>query len=243
MSLRITAAVLAASLLIPVGPLAAQAPSPVAIPVTPIEGTQLDIIARGETTRVPDLATISAGVVTQAPDAASAMRENAQRMDRVIAALKRAGVADRDIATSNISLNPQYRYQEGQAPTITGYQATNMVTVRFRDIERSGAILDALVTLGANQINGPDLSIDKPEEALDEARLDAMKKARARAELYAKAAGLRVHRIISISESPEFPPPIPMPVMRMEARDAAASKIEPGEQQVGVTLSVRFELR
>lgn len=240
MSFKTTALVLAATLLTPIGPIAAQvADRPVAT-----QGTQLDIVARGTTTRVPDMATISAGVVTQAADAAGAMRENARRMDAVIAALKRAGVADRDISTSNISLNPQYRYQEREAPVITGYQAANTVSVRFRDIGRAGAILDALVAQGANQINGPELSIDKPEAALDEARVDAMRQARARAELYAKAAGLSVSRILAISESPEFPQPIPMPVARMQTMDASAeSKIVPGEQQVGVTLSVRFELR
>lgn len=242
MSMKTAALVIAATLLTPIGPLGAQTLPPV--PVAPVEGTLLDITARGTTTRVPDIAVISAGVVTQAPDAASAMRENAARMDRVIAALKRAGVAERDISTSNISLNPQYRYQEREAPVITGYQATNMVTVRFRDIERSGAILDALVTLGANQINGPDLRIDKPEAALDEARLEAVKEARARAELYAKAAGLRVHRIVSISESGDFGMPVPPPMARMEAMNGAAqSKVVPGEQEVAVTLSVRFELR
>lgn len=242
MSMKTAALVIAATLLTPIGPLSAQAP--ISKPVAPVEGTLLDIVARGATTRVPDIATISAGVVTQAPDAASAMRENAARMDRVIAALKRAGVADRDITTSNISLNPQYRYQEREAPVITGYQASNMVTVRFRDIERSGAILDALVTLGANQINGPMLTLDKPEAAMDEARLDAVRRARARAELYAKAAGLRVHRIVSISEAGDYGIPVPPPIARMEAMDGAAqSKVVPGEQEVAVSLSVRFELR
>jgi len=241
MTSRLTAALLAAPLLAISLPAAAQ--TPIAVPVTPMAGTQLDIVARGESTRVPDVATISAGVVTQAADAAGAMRENAQRMDRVIAALKRAGVADRDIQTATIGLNPQYRYQEGQAPVITGYQATNSVSVRFRDVEQSGAILDALVAEGANQINGPDLTIDKPQAAMDEARLDAMRTARERAELYAKAAGLSVRRIVAISETLEMGPPVPMPVMRMQAADAAESKVIAGEQTVGITLSVRFELQ
>lgn len=236
-----SAALLAAPLLGAAPPAAAQ--TPIAVPVMPMAGTQLDIVARGESTRVPDVATISAGVVTQAADAAGAMRENAQRMERVIAALRRAGVAERDIQTATIALNPQYRYQENQPPVITGYQATNNVSVRFRDIDRSGAILDALVAEGANQINGPDLSIDEPAAAMDEARLDAMRTARARAELYAKAAGMSVKRIVAISETLEMGPPVPMPVMRMQAADSAESKVMAGEQQVGVTLSVRFELQ
>lgn len=215
-----------------------------ALPVVAITGTTLDISAEGQTTRVPDVAIVSAGVVTQAADAAAAMRDNAARVERVIAALKAAGVADRDIQTANISLNPQYRYAQNETPVITGYQASNNVSVRFRDIARSGAILDALVKEGANQISGPNLTLDKPDEALDEARLAAMKIARARAELYAKAAGLKVKRIISISESGAELPSQPPVVMMARADFAAAprTKIVAGEQKVGITLSVRFEL-
>ena len=213
------------------------------MPVQQVSGTVLEISAQGESRRTPDLATISAGVVTQAPDAATAMRENAARMERVIASLKRAGVADRDVRPSNISLQPQYRYGENRPPVITGYQATNMVTVRFRDIAKSGSILDALVATGANQINGPDLGLDNPAAAMDEARVDAMAKARARADLYARSAGLKVKRILSISEA-VYEMPRPVPVMRAQAMaaDGAESKIMPGEQSLNVNLSVRFEL-
>ncbi|HYZ47503.1 MAG TPA: SIMPL domain-containing protein [Sphingomonas sp.] len=212
--------------------------------VQPIAGALLELSAQGESRRTPDIATVSAGVVTQAADAAGAMRENAARMERVIAAIKRAGVADRDIRTSNISLQPQYRYGENQPPVITAYQASNMVTVRFRDIARSGAILDALVATGANQINGPELGLDDPAAAMDEARLDAIAKARARAQLYARAAGLKVKRILSISEAAfELPRPIPLMMRATGARaEAADSKIEPGEQALNATVSIRFEL-
>ena len=111
-------------------------------------------------------------------------------MQRVLAALKRAGVEDRDIQTSNISLNPEYRYVENQPPQLTGYTASNQLTIRFRDIRNSGKILDALVSQGANQINGPSLTIDKPEAALDEARARAIATGRARAELYARSLGV-----------------------------------------------------
>lgn len=213
------------------------------MPVQTISGTVLDVSAEGESRRTPDLATVTAGVVTQAADAAGAMRETATKMDRVIAALKRAGIADKDLRTASISLQPQYRYAENQPPVITGYQASNTVTVRFRDIGRAGAVLDALVATGANQINGPDLTLDNPAAALDEARLDAMAKARARADLYARAAGLKVKRILSISESGLEMPRPPMPIMvRGMVAEAAQSKILPGEQALTVTLSVRFEL-
>lgn len=169
--------------------------------IAPLDGTTLDLAATGKTSRVPDVAVIRAGVVTQSVTAAAALADNAARIDRVLAALRRAGVADRDVQTAQIALSPQYRYPQNAAPVITGYQASNTVSVRFRQIARSGAILDTLVREGANQIDGPNLMIDQPEAALDEARTDAVRQARARAELYAKAAGLRVERIVSISEA------------------------------------------
>ena len=171
------------------------------------------------------------------------MTDNTTAMARVLAALRGAGVANRDMATAQISLNPQYRYVENQPPVVTGYQATNSVTVRFRDIAKSGAILDALVAAGANQINGPTLTLDKPQAAQDEARADAIKIARARAELYASAAGLTVKRIVVINEMGEISRPMPMLQARGVASDMAAkSEIVPGEQDIGVSVSVTFEL-
>ena len=208
-----------------------------------ITGTRLDINARGEVSRVPDVAVISAGVVTQAVDARTAMSSNATAMTQVIAALRKAGVAEKDIATSQIGLSPQYRYVDNRAPLITGYQANNSVTIRFRDIARSGVILDALVTAGANQINGPSLMLDKPQAALDEARVEAMKSARARAEIYARAAGLSVKRIVSISESGDSAGPRPMVMMMARGVDAAPkTEVLPGEQEIGVSVAVTFEL-
>ena len=103
-----------------------------------IAGTRLDISATGEVTRVPDVAIITAGVVTRSATASGGAPEAATRMERVRAALKRAGVADRDIQTSNISLNPEYRYAENQPPQLTGYTASNQLTIRFRDIAQLG---------------------------------------------------------------------------------------------------------
>ena len=208
-----------------------------------VSGTRLDVVAQGTVKRIPDVAIISAGVITTARDAKSAMASNATAMARVLGALRSAGVAERDMATAQIGLSPQYRYVENQPPVVTGYQANNSVTVRFRDIAKSGAILDALVGAGANQINGPTLTIDKPEAAQDEARTDAIKTARTRAELYARAAGLTVKRIVAISETSTMSGPQPMPYVRAQMADASAkSEVVPGEQDVGITVSVTFEL-
>lgn len=236
---------MASLLALAVSPVAAASAQTIAVPAQAISGTRLDVTATGEVNRVPDIALISAGVVTRASTASQAIAQNAQQMERVIAALRRAGIAERDIQTSSINLNPEYRYGDNQPPALTGYQASNQVSVRFRDISESGAILDALVAQGANQINGPSLTIDKPEEALDAARREAVRIARSRADLYAQAIGKRVTRILSISESGAASPPYPMPyaVARMEAADAATTKIVPGEQTLSVTLSVSFELQ
>lgn len=211
-------------------------------PAATIAGTRLDIVATGEVTRVPDIVRIGAGVVTQAPSAVEAIRQNAARMERVRAALARAGIAPRDIQTSNVNLQPDYRYAENQPPQLTGYRASNQVSVRFRDIAASGRILDALVAEGANQIDGPNLGIDRPEAALDEARVAALANARARAELYARAMNMRVRRVLLVSESgASLPPPMPMLRMRGEAAQAD-TRIEPGEQVLAVSLTVSFEL-
>ena len=223
-------------------PAVASAQSPAPMPA--ITGTRLDIVAEGEVVRTPDIATINAGVVTQAASAAQAMSDNGRRMTAAVAALKKAGVADRDIQTSSLNLNPQYRYGENMPPVITGYQASNQVSVRFRDIKRAGTILDALVAVGANQINGPSFGIDKPEAALDEARTAAIAKARARADLYARAAGLSVKRILTISEAGGYsPPPPPMVMMRSMEKAQADTAIEAGEQKLAVSVAVSFELQ
>jgi len=216
-----------------------------AVQVQPISGTRLDISATGEVSRVPDVAIISTGVVTRAATATAAIRANATRMERVRAALRQAGIADKDIQTSSINLNPEYSYQQNKAPVLTGYSASNQVSVRFRDIGETGKILDALVAEGANQINGPSLTIDKPELALDEARLKAITNGRARADLYARALGMRVTRLLSVSEGGGYAVPPPMPMYaRAEAASAdAATKIDPGEQKVQVSVALSFELQ
>lgn len=211
--------------------------------IQPISGTRLDVSATGEVRRVPDIAVISAGVVTRSASATDALAQNAARMERVSAALKRAGIADRDIQTSSISLNPEYRYVENQPPQLVGYTASNNLSIRFRDIRNTGKILDALVAEGANQINGPNLTIDQPEAALDEARVKAIANGRARAELYARALGMRVVRLISVSESGGYAVPPPMPVMMAERAAGADTKIAPGEQQLQVSVSMSFELQ
>ena len=118
------------------------------------------------------------------------------------------------------------------------------MNIKVRDIGKLGKVLDALVASGANQVNGPTFEVDKPEPAYDEARLAALTKAKARAETYAKAMGLRVRRVVSIAEGGAAHPPMPY-MMRAQASDMAMAKetsVSPGETTLSVSLDVVFEL-
>lgn len=237
---HILLAAAAAAMVIP-----AAASAQAAVAVQALTGTRLDLAVTGEVSRVPDIAIIAAGVVTRAATATAALEQNAQRMERVRAALKRAGIEDRDVQTSNISLNPEYRYRENMPPQLAGYTASNQVNVRFRDIRNTGRILDALVAQGANQINGPTLGLDQPEAALDEARTAALRTAQARADLYARALGKRVKRVLLVSESGGVGPVLrnfDAAEIQVTGSRAAKTEIDPGEQTVSVTLTVSYEL-
>jgi uncharacterized protein YggE len=207
-------------------------------------GTMLTLTAEGRSTRVPDVAEVSGGVVTTAPTAAAAMRDNAEKMTAVVDAVKKAGVADRDIQTTGLTLAPQYRYVNNAPPVLTGYQATNTVSLRIRRIADTGKLLDALVAVGANQISGPNFTVENSAAALDEARVAAVKTGRARAELYAGAAGLKVKRIVSIVEGGAFDPgPRPMMMAKAMREDmAAAPPVAPGEVALNVNVTMTFEL-
>lgn len=210
-------------------------------PLLPPDATLLSVSAQAEASRAPDIATVSAGVVTQAADGNTAMRQNAEQMNRVLAAVRAAGVADRDVQTSGINLHPQYRYEDNQPPRITGYQASNTVNVKLRDVAKMGKVLDALVASGANQINGPSFGIDNAEPLYDQARVEALRRARDRADTYAKALDLRVRRIVSISEGGAAMP-VPMPRMAAMKAEAYDTPVAAGESSVSVNLDVVFEL-
>jgi uncharacterized protein len=217
----------------------AQSNSPVVTPST------LNLNVNSNVKKAPDMATISAGVVTQARTAKAAMDDNARRMSAAFTALKAAGIADRDLQTSGINLSPQYNYIANQRPTIKGYEASNRVTVRIRKLENIGPVLDALVAQGVNEINGPTFGLDNPEAELDTARTEAMATAMRRAELYARASGMRVKRVVTINESGGYEPPQPRPMMmmsRMAADVAPETPVAPGEVTLTIQLNVQFEL-
>ncbi len=219
--------------------LAGAAPAAADVPSVPT----VTVTAEGRVDRAPDIADLSGGVVTTAPTAAAAMAENATRMTAVIAAVRRAGIADRDIQTTGLGLQPQYRYDNNRPPVLTGYQASNAVALRIRKLADTGRLLDALVAVGANQINGPGFRVDAADAALDEARTQAVATARARADLYARAAGLKVRRVVSIGESGgEQPRPMVVAMMARAPKLAESTPVAPGEVTLAVTVTMVFEL-
>lgn len=209
-----------------------------------MRGTMLSIAAEGAVQGRPDLAAISLGVMTEGATAAAALAENGRRMNALMAAVRRAGVAERDVQTSNVSVNPQQVYVENEPPRITGYQAHNMVTVRVRNVDNLGRVIDAAVGAGGNNVNGVSFSYQNPDTQLDAARRDAMAEARRLAELYASAIGAEIERVVSISEGGAMPPPMPMIRMeRMAMANDASTPTAPGEIETRVTVNVVYELK
>jgi uncharacterized protein len=199
-----------------------------------------------EVRTAPDRASIGAGVTTTAPTAVEAMRQNAAAMERVVRALRARGIAERDIQTSGINLSPQYDYrpqEQGQPPRLIGYQVSNQVRVTTADIGRLGNLLDALVESGGTNIDGPQFFLDNPDAVLETARDVALRRAGERAARYARAAGYARARLVSLTEGQGMIMPPPMPMMRMEAADAAATTpVQPGQVSNSVTLSVQYRL-
>jgi hypothetical protein len=195
----------------------------------------------GEVHGQPDTAMLSAGVSVDAPAAAAALADANRSMQAVLAALKKLGVADKDTQTRNFSVNPQYANGNGQAPRVTGYQVSNQVEVRLAEISKLGPILDALVTAGANQINGVNFSIHDPAVLLAKARTEAVTDARAKAETFAKAAGVTLGSILAITESGNGGPrPVVFaaPMMR-----AASVPVAVGEETINADVTISWEIK
>jgi uncharacterized protein YggE len=193
----------------------------------------------------PDIATVSAGVTSQARTAVEAMQLNAQAMDTVVRRIKALGIAADDIQTSGISLGAQYDYDQSQQRQIfRGYQASNRVSVILRKVPETGKILDALVAAGATDINGPDFSLDDDTAARAQARKAAWAKAQAQATEYARWAGYTGVRVLEVSEA--VVPSRPMPFVQRDAIMVTGAKVstpvEPGLVGTQVNLTVKYEM-
>ena len=210
----------------------------------PFEATTLRLSAQGEAHATPDIAAITFGVEVEATTAAEALARNRAQMSASLAALKAQGLAAKDIQTSNLSLNAQYVFHDGEPRKLTGYQATNGVTVIVRDLTRLGAVVDAVVAAGTNQVNGISFSLSDPQRAEDEARHAAVKALQAKAALYAEATGYHIARLVSLSDNAVQTGPMQEIVVTARRRLAAApTPVEPGELDVTANVSAVYELK
>lgn len=227
--------------------LAALLAAPALAQPVPPKPPSFTLTGEGKAAAKPDLALITAGVVSEAKTAREALDANTAAMTRLIAAVKTAGVEDRDVATSGFSVQPRYVFSQRndgtqEAPRITGYEVRNSVSLRVRDLAKFGALLDAAVTEGSNQIDGIAFDIADKDRLFDEARKAAFADARRRAEIYAEAAGVKLGRLIDLSEqSGGFPPPRPV-AMRQEMKAAADVPIATGEHEIAVNVTATWEV-
>lgn len=210
------------------------------------ERPALNLSAFGEVKVAPDVATITFGVVSEASTAADAMTQNAARMAQVMAALRRAGVEERNIQTSGLNLSAQYDYVENQPPRLRGYQANNRVTVIIDDLVRVGTTADAVVAAGVNQIDGISFGLRDSGAAEDRARQLAVRALQAKAALYAQALGVELGGIRSLTEGGGYAPRPPMPLYaRAESADVmnVSTPVSGGELTVRIDITGVYDLR
>jgi uncharacterized protein len=215
------------------------------MPMQPMTSPTIRVTATGDARTVPDRAFIDFGVETQAATARQAAEENAARMERVIAALVRAGVPRADIQTRDYNVFPVYAQQprdEGE-PRVTGYRVMNTVAVQTDEVRRVGALMDAALAAGANRVAGIRFGLRDPERARAEAIREALTRARAEAETIAQGLGVRLGRVLDASTTSTPPPFYPM-LMAEQAADMRrmSTPVEPGQQTVNATVSVVFAI-
>jgi uncharacterized protein YggE len=238
-ALALTASLAALALALPAAALAA--------PNIEIEasGPVLELSIYESVAAEPDMVTIGAGVSTEARTATEALRLNSAEMVKVIDQLKRLGVPERDIQTTGINLNAMYDYdQQARNQVFRGYQASNRVSVKLRQIAETGRVLDALVAAGATDLNGPSFGLENDEPAKDAARRRALERAKARAEDYAHQLGYAGAKVLAISESMSGSSPMPERAMMRASADmvAAAPPVQPGMVSTGISITIQYEL-
>ncbi|MCZ7642128.1 MAG: SIMPL domain-containing protein [Pseudorhodoplanes sp.] len=197
------------------------------------------VTVTGEATlsQAPDLAVLQAGVTRQAKTAREAMASSGEAMKAIFAALRQLGIADADIQTSRLRLEPVREHRDGRPAVIIAVEATSLVTVQVRAIDKAADILDRMVTAGANLVTGINFTIDAPSKLLDQARADAMADARRKAEIYARSAGMKLGHALSIAEGH-----VARPLVRTLAAREASMPVAAGEEKLTLTVTVSFAL-
>lgn len=198
----------------------------------------ITVTGTGTVNAPPDIATLMIGVTTQADTAAAALAANSTALDGVLARLTTAGIAQRDMQTSSLSINPNWTGYDSSAPVISGFVASNQLTVTVRDLSILGNVLDAAVQDGANTLNGLTFAVADPSPLLDDARRAAVADARLKAELLAEAAGVTLGPITSISETTVSDGPGPM----FRAEMSAAVPVMTGEVGMSASVTINYEI-
>src|SRR5579885_2474362 len=206
-------------------------------PATHAAERLITVIGQATVSVAPDTAIMRIGVTSHGASAREASDANAKQMTGVMNAIKNSGVNARDLQTSQLSIQPQYDAGKPGPARLLGFQVTNQLTVKIHDIEKVPAVLDRAIAAGANEMSGIEFVVSEQSKLLDQARDEAIADARRKAELYAKAAGAKLGRVVSISEEGAPAPPHPVATMR-----AAAVPAAPGEQTLRATVSVSYEL-
>ena len=186
----------------------------------------------------PDTALMRIGVTSQGKTAHEASAANSKQMTSVLAAIRDTGIPDRDVQTSRLSLQPQYDPNKNGTARLLGFQVTNQVTIKVRDTDKLPTILDRAIAAGANEMSGIEFVVSEQSKLLDQARDDAIADAHRKAELYAKAAGVKLGRVLTIVEEGSSPPARPV----MQAMRAGAVPVSPGEQNLRASVTVSYEL-
>lgn len=203
----------------------------------------LSLRATGSVNVKPDTAHITVGVVSEAENARSAMDDNNAAMASVIEALKKKDIASKHIQTTNFSVHPRYQhFDDGKPSVVSGYRVVNSIRITVREIGRLGEVLDKVVSFGSNQIGGISFSVSEPGELMDEARVEAIKTARKRAELYAKAAGASIGDVLKIEEVTMDGGPEPR-FRALATKAESEVPIEAGETEIKVRVRVVWALQ
>lgn len=203
----------------------------------------ITITGQGQVSVKPDIAVVESGVVTQAKTAAEALAANTQAMQAVFEALKEAGIEDRDMRTSQFSVNAMHtRPERGETARISGYQVSNLLSITLRDLERVGEVLDKLVTTGSNELRGIRFQVEKPGPLMDGAREDAVKDALRKAKIYVAAAGVALGPVLTINEHGGGGRPQPMFARAMAMEDSSVP-IAAGEQTLSTSVTLVIALQ
>lgn len=205
----------------------------------PAQAAERLVTVTGEATVAvaPDSAVIRIGVTSIGKNAREASDANAKKMTVVLAAIRDSGIAERDIQTSRLSLQPQYDPNKAGPARLLGFQVTNQLTVKIRDIEKLPSILDNAIGAGANEMSGIEFVVSEQSKLLDQARDEAVADARRKAALYAETAGGKLGKVVSITEEGASAPPRPIAALR-----AGAVPVAPGEQTLRASVSISYEL-